>query len=158
MSDHEDKYNNLRSVLHNLLECVLQKAKNDESFANDLVKILEGDSLKRIKTKTTKSSERNILNPITILKDHGEPYLCNILNSLPNDEIVSIAVSQNWMKKKEAKSLNRDDLISEILIKSKMKLRQGMTIAGIDLKSQSTSEESSDLLSKTPDNNASDKI
>ena len=123
----------LQRKLKDLVDCVLAKVEEDSSFAEQLAQILLTDAARdRLGKKGKHKKAGDIFNPVLFHKEHGEQELYRQLESKTDDDLRAIARMQGLRKGKELKTLEREQLLIEIVDGAKAKLKQGKTVAGVE--------------------------
>ena len=120
--------NILKVKLTGLVECILEKAANDNDFAKQLEEILLSDSLYKKEKKIQSKSKNTDFNPLDYLSKHSKPELKNELSCKTDDELKKIFRSRGSRRSKDIKNIERDQLIEEIILETVRNLNQGWSI------------------------------
>ncbi len=126
----EISHDNLKAIeskLNNLVKVIMNKAESDPEFASKLEEVLLSDSLRKsISNKKTKAKKENF-NAVAYLHEHGEPKLQEELSTKTDDELRQIMRSEGIkiQKVKGVKSIDRQEIIEEIVLKTQRRLNQG---------------------------------
>lgn len=115
----------LETKLTNLLRCVLTEAEKNEEFAQRLEEILISDSLRNILGENKKKLQKDAFNVVGFLHEHGEDKLREELGIKTDSELKEILRSEGIKKGKELRTIDRQQMIEEIVTKSQRRLRQG---------------------------------
>lgn len=115
----------LETKLTNLVTCVLNKASNDPEFARQLEEILLSDSLQKTLREGKKKAKKHDFHPVAFLHEHGEEKLRMELEGKTDAELRVVLRSEGIRKGKELKSIERKEMIEEIMVDSSRKLKQG---------------------------------
>lgn len=115
----------LETKLTNIVSCVLNKASNDPEFARQLEEILLSDSLQKTLREGKKKTKKHEFHPVTFLHEYGEEKLRTELEGKTDAELRLVLRSEGIRKGKELKSIERKEMIEEIMSDSGRKLKQG---------------------------------
>jgi len=113
--------------LNALVRCVLRKAHDDPTFADQLGEILFSDSLRGSlrERNQRKSASRNVFNPVECLQTHGLEHLRQELGGKPSSELSDVVRFYRILKGREAKALGRAGMVEAIVAYSERSLNQG---------------------------------
>jgi hypothetical protein len=115
----------LEIKLTNLLRCILDEAERSDDFAQQLEDILISDSLKNILRESKKKPKKNVFNAVGFLHENGVDKLREELEGKTDSELREILRSEGIKKGKELKSIDRQQMIEELISISGQRLSQG---------------------------------
>jgi len=115
----------IQTKLQNLVAVVVAKATEDPVFAHELGEVLLSESLKKKPSKPLGKSKKSHLNTVSILHNNGENGLTAELEMQTDDELRRLARAGGLFKGREIKSIQRAELLKEILSSAKRRLTQG---------------------------------
>lgn len=145
--DNPELLKGVEKKLEALVRCVINKARNDKEFAEQLQEILLSDSLRESLREKKSSIAKIAFNPVSFLQDHGPERLREELESKPKSELFDIVRSYRIVKGKPVKHLDRTHMLEEILGFAEKSLNQG----GAFLRDKRPSKLSGADNEKTPD-------
>jgi hypothetical protein len=115
----------LEVKLTNLVKCVLNKAAADAEFAAQLEDILLSDSLQSMVQENKKKTQKSTFNPVAFLRENNEDILKMELDQKTNNELQVVVRGEGIKKGKALKSMERQQMIDEIVENSKRMLKHG---------------------------------
>lgn len=123
---------NLEIKLKNLVECVLNKAATDSEFAHQLEEILLSESLRKIVSTRKNKPARSSFNSVDYLHQYGEDKLRDELESKVDVELKQILQAGSNKKNKDLESIERQQLIDEIIANANRVLKQGSSFLQVN--------------------------
>jgi len=111
--------------LNGLVRCILDEAGRNAEFANQLETILISDSLKSALGEPKKKLPREIFNVVGFLHENGLDKLREELERKTDSELREILRSEGLKKGKDLKSVEREQMLEEIITSSQRRLTQG---------------------------------
>ena len=125
---NDDRKALVRRKLKLLFEAVAEHAMENQQFMESLERILvlSGNENRKTATKRKYSSIRSAdPNLLDVLHSRGEIALLEILNAMTTDELVRVCVREGLRKQKEAKNIERPNLILMLQEMANLRLMQG---------------------------------
>ena len=116
------------SKLRRFVDCVMKKAKGDDAFALELRRILLSGTQPDHSEKKPKPLQ---FEPVSFLHAQGEEKLRHELSLKTDSELRTILKAEGVLRGKEAKVLERQFMISEIVQYAVRKLNQGSAFLDI---------------------------
>lgn len=119
---------NLRAIegkLRNLLSCILDRATKDATFAHQLEEIFLTDSFRKTTATKKKKTQGRYFNAVEFLHVNGEAKLRAALDSKTDSELRLILRSDGIRKGQDLKSIERPEMIDEIVRNAERRLKQG---------------------------------
>ena len=125
----DDPRASVKKKLKLLFEAIAEHAAENPAFLASLERALaaspghvpESPPIERVPS-ARKATGPNLLE---ILHTGGESALQDVVNALTTDELLKLVVQEGVRKMKEAKSLDRTELITLLLEMARSRLRQG---------------------------------
>lgn len=115
----------IESKLTNLIRVVLNEAEVNHEFYLKLEEVIVSDSLKAIPKISKKQQAKAYFNVVAFLKEQGAEKLTAHLETQPNDDLREILRAEGIRKGKELKSIERQQMIEEIIQTAERRLNQG---------------------------------
>lgn len=119
----------VRKRLKLLFEAISEHAAENPAFLASLERVLAPSSIEfqepPIVERTPSTKKAAGPNLLEVLHTGGEPALQETVNALTTEELVKLIVQEGVRKMKEAKSLERSELISLLQEMARSRLRQG---------------------------------
>lgn len=125
---NDDQKAAVRRKLKALMDAVIDQAIENPEFMNKLESILvrPGEEFTdRSLDRTTASRKAAGPNLLEILHTNGEAAVQQALEEMTTDELVRTCVQEGIRKQKEAKALERSELIVLLVEMTSNRLRQG---------------------------------
>jgi hypothetical protein len=115
----------LEVKLTSLVNCILNKAASDTEFATQLEEVLLSDSLRVVLQENKKKAQKSTFNPIAFLRENSIDILKAELERKTDSELRLIVRAEGIKKGKELKSMERQQMIDEVIQNSERRLKQG---------------------------------
>ena len=115
----------IHSRLKALLDAVYDEALRSPEFFDRIERILLSPEARLAVQKPASTSGRQSINIVELLHRNGEPALLQNLEQCTNEDLARLCVQEGVKKAKEAKSLERDELIELLLQTANNRLKQG---------------------------------
>ena len=111
--------------LNSLVRCILTEAEKNTEFAGQLEEILISDSLKNDLGESKRRTPKELFNVVGFLHENGVDKLREELETKTDSELREILRSEGIKKGKELKTVERQQMLEEIVISSQRRLTQG---------------------------------
>lgn len=120
--DNEAILNRLKSFFN----IIYEEAQSNPEFLDRLNSVLLSEKTDlTIKKQAKKSSREPIIHIVEIVHSSGEQGLRDKLQQLTNDQLARLATDEGVKRLKEAKSIDRENLISLLVETGSNRLKQG---------------------------------
>jgi hypothetical protein len=115
----------LEGKLSRLVRSIVKKARDDSDFAQEICEILAPEGRGASSVEPSTPAKRQQFNPVTFLHEHGQDRLCTELGYMTDSELREIIRAQGIRRGKEVQTIERGDMINEIVAHSDRRLHQG---------------------------------
>ncbi len=114
--------------LRALCDVIYEEAQKSPEFCERLSSILlSEEAALALRKPSGKLSREPIIHIVEVVHSSGEQGLRNALQQLTNDQLARLATDEGVKRLKEAKSIDREELISLLVETGSNRLKQGET-------------------------------